>query len=377
MAPGSWMIIRATTVLVALFAALAHAQESQPTSPSVFLSTDALFRSKGEVQDQVALHEVLSDVGALPDHDEPTVILIRSVDAYWGDLRWAEDVRERELARLATIRTNTAVNDGAMPILVLAPDGTPENMEQRVSMFGYQQSAFPSTPGELVEAGLDWLADPEGFDLRWDREGLIANHVSQRWTLFGVEHVGALDMVICSDRTEVRGWARGYQDTQASDASLGRFVQRCVNHELALPADRKLAPELTAELGPDGSWFALLLPRYTYPWLEEAVALAERSLAIADPSVPLHVIATESITPEHDRIVPADEHSALLEERGVPVDIELSRRLPAWIADYTTGGASLLLFDPNGRLVESFFATNATIDGIKTLTTTLVEAGLF
>lgn len=38
---------------------------------------------------------------------------------------------------------------------------------------------------------------------------------------------------------------------------------------------------------------------------------------------------------------------------------------------------SLLSFDPVGRLVGSYFATNATIDGIKTLTTALIEAGLF
>ena len=371
------MAVRAVTVFVMVFSALSHGQQSEPTGPSVFLSTDALFRSKGEALDQEALHALLADVGALPADDEPTVILIRSVDAYWADPQWAEDVRERELARITTIQTNTALNDGGKPILVLAPDGTPENMEQRVSMFGFHQSAFPSTPTELTDVGLGWLADVESFELRWDREGHIADHISQRWTLFGIEHVGALDMVICSDHTEVHGWARAYHDTQSSDASLGKFVERCVNGKLEFVADFTVAPQLLEEVGLYGSPFALLIPRYTYPWLVEAVTLAERSLAITDPAVQMRVIATETITPEHDRKVHADEHIALLEERGVRVDTELSQLVPDWIADYATGGVALLLFDSGGRLLGSFFATNATIDGIKTLTTALIEAGLF
>ena len=363
-------------VLVIAVASLASAQQSEPTGPSAFVSSDAVMRARGELVDGQALHALLAEIEALPTHDEPTIIIIRSVDSYWTDTRWFAAVRERENARITTVIRHTVKYSNQPPIIVIAPDGTPAMMAQRVSTFGYENSSFPSTPEELSGHGIDWLAEPVGFDLRWDREGRIAEQVSQRWELFGVEQVGALDMVLCADRHEVRGWARGFQDLQPTDASLGRFVERCLTGASSFTSDRTLASDLLERHGLAGQWFALFLPRYTYPWLDDAVALGDRFLTAADPPIPVRLVVTETITPEFDRIVPVDEHAGLLLDRGVALDTELSADLPPWIADYVTGGVSLLLFDSTGGLVGSFFASNP-LSGMETLASVLLELGLY
>ena len=157
------------TVLLLFLAPMATAQQGEATGPTVFLSTDAMFRPRGEIEDKQALHAVLGELGVLPAHDSPTVVMVRSVDAYWSDPRWDEAVRERELGRIQTITSSIAAHGGEPPIFVAAPDGTESNMAQRVSMFGYDVSYFPSTSEELEALGLDWLANPKGFELRWDR----------------------------------------------------------------------------------------------------------------------------------------------------------------------------------------------------------------
>lgn len=369
-------LFRATVVLVLAAVSLASAQQSEPTGPSAFVSSDTVMRARGELVDGQALHALLAEIDALPTHDEPTIIMLRSVDSYWTDSRWFAAVRERETAHITTVIRHTAKHSNQPPIIVIAPDGTPAMMAQRVSTFGYENSSFPSTPEELAELGIDWLAEPVGFDLRWDREGRIAEQVSQRWELFGAEQVGALDMVLCADRHEVRDWARAFHDLQSTDASLGRFVERCVTGTASFTSDRTLASDLLERHGLAGQWFALLLPRYTYPWLDDAVTLGDRFLAAADPPIPLRVVVTETITPEFDRIVPVDEHASLLLDLGVTVDPELSDDLPQWIADYATGGVSLLLFDSNGGLAGSFFASNP-LSGMETLASVLLELGLY
>lgn len=365
------------TVLLLFLASLATAQQGEATGPTVFLSTDAMFRPRGEVEDKQALHAVLGELGVLPAHDSPTVVMVRSVDAYWSDPRWDEAVRERELGRIQTITSSIAAHGGEPPIFVAAPDGTESNMAQRVSMFGYDVSYFPSTAEELTDLGLDWLANPKGFELRWDREGRIAEQISQRWLLFGEEQVGALDMVLCVDREQVLGWARAFHDLQATDASLGRFVERCVSGEVSLDLGRTLPAEVLERYGLEGQWFALLLPRYTYPWLEEVVDLGEQFLSLANSPVSLRLVAMDTVSSDYERFIPADEHAGLLADEGVAVDAELSRSLPGWVHDYATGGVSLLLFDDGGSLVGSFFASNATISGIDTLATVLFEVGLY
>ena len=376
LSPSGALAIWATVVLLFL-APIATAQQGEATGPNVFLSTDAMFRPRGEVKDEQALHAILDELGVLPAHGSPTVVLVRSVDAYWSDPRWDEAVRERELGRIQKITSSVAAHGGEPPIFVAAPDGTESNMAQRVSMFGYDVSYFPSTPEELEALGLDWLATPEGFELRWDREGRIAEQISQRWLLFGEEQVGALDMVLCVDREQILGWARAFQDLQATDASLGRFVERCVTGKAALDLERTLPVEVLTRHGLEGQWLSLLLPRYTYPWLEEVVDLGEQFLSLANSPVSLRLVATDTVSQEYERYIPADEHADLLDDEGLAVDVELSLDLPEWVNDYATGGVSLLLFDDEGSLVESFFASNATISGIGTLATVLFDVGLY
>lgn len=356
---------------------LATAQQQDQLGPTGFLSTDALLRSRGEVTDGPALHALLSQIDALPQHEQSTVIVIRSVDAYWSDPQWSEAIRERELTRIMTIVRNSAIHSTEPPIFVSAPDGTPSNMAQRVSTFGYQQSFFPSSPLELLDLGLDWLAEPEGFEFRWDREGIIADHISQRWMVFGVEQVGALDMVICADKHRIHGWARSFKDVQATDASLGRFVERCVMGTLTPSNDYTISAELLERHGLTGQWFALLLPWFTYPWLDEVISLSEDLLAATNSPVSVHIVATETISPDYGRIISTDDHIALLAERGVVVDAQLSQSLPTWVSDFTIGGVALLLFDHEGRLVEPFFATNSTLAGVETLAHVLLRSGLY
>lgn len=334
------------------------------TAPRVYLSMDLLFRG-GEVTDGPALHALLAELGAVPDDDRATVVRLRSIDSGWFEVEY-EGERERWTAIV-----DAATELGAPPpILVVGPRSTEASRRQRGSF-------FPATPEELEVAGFDWLVNPAGFDIRWDPEGRSAAQIAQRWLIFGVEEIGGLDMTLCVDQGEIRGWARAFYLNQPGPASVGKFVEDCTNGNLELYTDFSIPQDLLVEYGLAGGPFALVLPWFGYERVVDAVRLGERTLAGSRAGIPMRVVATDTIADERGwRFVLADEHAGLLVERGVEVDEALSSALPDWVGSYASRRASLLLFDDQGELIGSFFVLGGAGANDETLSQALLRLGL-
>ena len=102
-------------------------------------------------------------------------------------------------------------------------------------------------------------------------------------------------------------WARAFQDLQATDASLGWFVERCVSGEVSLDLGRTLPRRCWALwVGVSGS---RCFARHTYPWLEEVVIRRAVPPAANSP-VSLRLVATDTVSSDYERFIPADEHAA-------------------------------------------------------------------
>lgn len=344
------------------FWAVAQVQPPVDSSPRLFVPLEG-----GGIGLTVVanLHETLDELWLLPDHERPTVMVLASIDSHSYEL-------ERLYLRSRwEFIVGAAKELGAPePILALAPSSSTAGRASRGSF-------FPSNAQQLEDTGYGWLVDLERYELRWEAEGRIADEHAGRYTLFGVEHIYDVHLILCIDRNAILGWARSWYQQLPGAASLGRFVEDCTSGETALGVDPALSPELMERHGLVGGPFALLLPHFAYEHALAAVDLAARNLAPVTPNITLRIVAIDTTDAEGTAFVSAQEHARLLEAMGVEIDDELSRELPAWVNNYGSFGTSLLLFDEQGRLHLSYFALNVQPLGMSSLTQDLLRLGLY
>lgn len=335
------------------------------TTPPVAYVSDVMLYSGGQVTDGPAMHRLLQELDLLPDGDRPTIVRLQSLRSNWFEVEF-----EGQRAAWETIVETATALGAPQPIFVAAPMSSEE---QRASEGGF----FPSTLEELEATGYDWITNLDGFDLRWDREGVIAGTIAHRWTVFGIEQIGGLGMTLCVTGNEIIGWARQMHYTRPGAASLGRFVTECTEGDLELHTDRTLPADLLARHGLDGGPFALMLPRYSYNYVTETVLLATRSLGASRVDIPVRFIATGTLDEDEMTFVPTEEHAELLLELGFEVDVALSEELPEWVDGFGARTGTVLLFDENGELLGSFFASVLPSNNDETLNQALLRLGLF
>lgn len=375
------LVVRHFAILSAFVAVVCpHIGRAQAT-PTIFTNLESL--QAGNIPDGealAALEKVLRDLDAMPTSGGPTVVQIQSVDS-----RYASSANASAASRLKD-QTDLIVSalgrhGGPESIFVATQWGTSENRMAEGQMMGRDAPFFPTTGDELVASGLAWLADPEGFTLRWDRNGALAEIAATRNRVRGMEFLSPVRMVLCVDAQHVLAWARSQRESRPTEAALGRFVEACVNGEYSgLSADYRLPAEVVATYGVDETWFAvLLLDAFTQPVPVSQVAdVAQMVLEAARISIPLFLVAGETLTADFEEIVPAGEHRAALSDLGVQVDPALSDSLPSWVYGFSTHPATtLVIFDDSGRAVAFFAASPSNPTSVQTLQQWMTLNGFF
>ena len=375
------LVVRHLAILSALVVVVFSYTGRAQATPTIFTNLESL--QAGNIPDGEALEAletVLRSLDAMPTSGGPTVVQIQSVDS-----RYASSANASAASRLKD-QTDLIVSalerhGGPESIFVATQWGTSENRMAEGQMMGRDAPFFPTTGEELVASGLAWLADPEGFALRWDGDGALAEIAATRNRVRGMEFLGPVRMVLCVDDQHVLAWARSQRESRPTEAALGRFVQACVDGEYTgLSADYRLPVEVVATYGVDETWFAvLLLDAYTQPVPVSQVAdAAQMILEAASVSIPLFLAGGETLTADFEEIVPAGEHRAALLDLGVKVDPAFSDSLPNWVYGFSTHPAStLVIFDDSGRAVAFFAASPSNPTSVQTLQQWMTLNGFF
>lgn len=376
-------VSRRTSVLFALLLALGWgaARVDAQSSHTVFINLEGL--QAGNIADTdalIALEAALRQLGALPESAEPTIIQIHAVDSRYALLENASGAaRLREQSEV--IRSVVSGREAPVSIFVATPWGTPENRIADGQMMGRPTPYFPTTDQELATAGFDWLTTTEDLVLRWDGEGELAEIVAPRHTIRGNELLGPVRMVLCANRESILGWARSQRTSSPTPAGLGRFVEQCVGDGLeAFGASYQLPGALLEEQGVAGTRFAVLIvDAYAQPVpVSQALAAARSLLDETLETVPLIVVAGETLTPDLKTVVTARDHHSALLELGVEVDEDFSAALPTWAFELATHAATtLVLFDESGRAVAHFAAYPGNPAALPTLQQWLLMNGVY
>lgn len=318
------------------------------------------------------MFELLDELGVVPTDGQRRVVQVRSIDYSWYEIEhvWARAQWEAIV--------NAAARVGAAPPVFLAGRwGTEENRLQRESpAFGRGESYFPSTLEELEAAGFDWLADPHGFSIQWDENRLVEAALAEQYSIFGVTQYSPMNLMVCVDGSAVVGWARGFVEREPTDMGLGLFVEECHAGLTSVFDDFSLPVKVLEANGLAGRPFALVLPRFTYGYVTDAVALAGRTLGVARTEIPVVVVSTDTVAGD-GRFVDLEEHALLLQQQGVEVDLTLSESLPEWLAGFTHSGVAVLLFDDQGELLERFGSVPFASARAETLSSAMLRLGLF
>lgn len=323
----------------------------------------------GYVYDRAALHEALQALDALPEGPGPVVVSVHSLDSLNP---WVAPMTH-SAQEIITKAVRAA--SGEAPVFVAAPWGWAQQRQERGSL-------FPTTPEELVAHGYDWLVEPDGFRLAWDLDSMVAELTAVRGFTRGSEYLQGVHLYLCVDAERVRGWARAWAyrgHREPTDASLGRFTRDCLRDELGMPDEYVVPAETRATLGLDG-WFAVLLPNAVSGSIPVGVAIdsAREMLALADVPIPLYMVAVEKVTEDLSVHVTREEHEVLLAEAGVSLDPAFQTAFPAWVRDFATHSATIMVvFDDTGRAVGHFVPGNSNLLGVETLVGAFMRWGLF
>ncbi|MBW7916096.1 MAG: hypothetical protein H3C53_05345 [Trueperaceae bacterium] len=354
------------TVLIAL-ASMAGARAQSGAGPVVWLNlTDS---HNGVVRDRAELHEVLGDLGVLPEGPEPRVVSVHSLDSMFPHVA----VMTRSAQEIITRAVREA--GGEEPVFVAAPWGWPQQRAVRGSI-------YPTTPEELEAHGYGWLLAPDGFRVAWDHDSKVAELAANRGFMAGSEYLQGVHMYLCVDGESVRGWARAWAyrgHREPTDASLGRFARDCLQDGLHMPDEYVVPEDVRTALGLDG-WFAVLLPNAIDQHVPIGVAVdsAREMLAFASVPIPLHPVVVETVTADLSEFVPREEHAAMLAELGVSVDPAFQASFPEWVRDFATHSRTILVvFDDAGRAVGHFAPGYSNGFGEETLVGALMRWGLF
>lgn len=343
---------------------------------AIFIDVSAIHR--GRVTDAAELHTRLAALGAVPANDAPTIVYVRSVDSRDSLSAGAPD---RYRARIDLVASLASRYGAPEPIFVVEPWGTEGDRQAIGQALGREPSYFPATPEELEATGYGWLNTPTGFVVRRDDAGDISDLTGARQSVFGKEVIAPVDLILCADSEALTGWARSFKSQEATDASLGRFATSCFSAALTLPEQYMLPHDLLDAYGVADGWFAIFLPDAINSPVPVASALAAAQLALGQAStdIPLVTVATPTLSRDNEMYVSLKDHASMLEAAGVPVDLELSERMPEWLSEFPRHIRStfLLLVDASGTVVESLAATPENPTGEPTLLNVLMRHDLF
>ncbi len=313
----------------------------------------------GLVFEPEALFGVLSDLGVVPGADSgPSVVYLASVDSSGvSDLR-----RDRVLFAASAL-----ADMGAGPMsVVTVPWG---RLDDRLA----SGRTFPSDDQALLETGIDFLVGRDELVVTPDVDAEVAELLAARSMRYGLERLGAIDLIVCLDGEGVRAWGTALHRKNAFPGSLDVFIGECLSGDLLMEPP---GSGLGAVTGVEG-WHALVFPSAFFDEWGDAPGMVDavrEQLAIARVPVPVFVLAAPTLTME-GVWVSADDHAAALAGQGVVVDRELGERLPGWVWEMVYFPRFVLLVDPDGAVAGMFYGSPGGTVG--SMADELVRLGLF